>query len=137
MGCARTGTRWRWPNRIIPYTINSEDFPSDTPQGQAERAAIQNAVNAWNSLTVITFQPRRGELHWVEFVAGSEPDACKSDVGKQYIGRQHIYCDPNSSALLHEMGHTVGLWHEHQRQDRDNYVTIHLENVRSDKRGNF
>ncbi len=127
MGCARTGTRWRWPNRVIPYTINNEDFPSNTSDGQAERAAIQAAVNAWNSQTVITFQPFTGGLNWVEFVASNEEGACQSAVGKQYRGRQYIFCDPLGSSLLHEMGHTIGLWHEHQREDRDDYVTIYLE----------
>src|SRR5262245_38436612 len=137
VGCARTGSRWRWPRGIIPYTINNEDFPRGTTEGDAERDRIQEAVDAWNNLTVITFQPWDGERNWVEFVASNEEGACHSEVGKQYQGRQYIFCDPSGTSLIHEMGHTIGLWHEHQREDRDSYVTVHLENVRSDKRGNF
>ena len=30
---------------------------------------------------------------------------------------------------LHEMGHTIGLLHEHQRSDRGNYITLNLANA--------
>ena len=30
---------------------------------------------------------------------------------------------------LHEMGHTIGLLHEHQRPDRGNYITLNLANA--------
>ena len=31
--------------------------------------------------------------------------------------------------IIHETLHALGFFHEHQRPDRDNYVTILLENV--------
>lgn len=33
------------------------------------------------------------------------------------------------SMILHELLHTLGFLHEHQRPDRDNYILINLENV--------
>jgi hypothetical protein len=35
----------------------------------------------------------------------------------------------SKATLMHELGHALGLIHEHQRPDRDAYVTIHGENV--------
>jgi len=138
MGCVRTGTRWRWPNRVIPYTINNEDFPAGTPEGDAERAAIQLAIDRWTTNTSIRIQPRNGELNWVEFVAGEEEGACSSHVGRrQFRGSQQIPCVPLSGTLVHEIGHAIGLWHEQSREDRGLNVSVFLENVRSDKRGNF
>ena len=40
-------------------------------------------------------------------------------------------------AHVHELGHTVGLFHEQTRSDRDSFVRINLANVQADKTGNF
>jgi Astacin (Peptidase family M12A) len=146
MGCARTGSRWRWPDRVIPYTINEEDFPPD-PLGappSPERMAIAAAINVWTTNTLMKIQERNGELHWIEFVAADEGGACSSHVGVRqgWAGAQQIPCNPTGgnppgSTLVHEIGHAVGLWHEHTREDRNDWITVQLENVRSDKRFNY
>lgn len=39
--------------------------------------------------------------------------------------------------IVHELGHLIGLWHEHSRYDRHAHVSIALDNVRSVHRYNF
>ena len=39
--------------------------------------------------------------------------------------------------ILHEFIHAWGYFHEHVRPDRDNYVKVHMQNVKSDMRENF
>lgn len=38
---------------------------------------------------------------------------------------------------LHELGHTLGLIHEHERYDRDKYVTIYWNNIRKGSKSQF
>lgn len=41
------------------------------------------------------------------------------------------------SSILHELGHVIGFYHEHNRPDRDEYVEIVEENLRSGSQRQF
>ena len=44
----------------------------------------------------------------------------------------YSFCHLQIGTTLHEIGHTIGLIHEHLRPDRDGYLTIHYENMDSE-----
>ena len=39
--------------------------------------------------------------------------------------------------VLHELLHSLGLWHEQSRLDRDSHVTVRWENIRRGREDNF
>nr|QNH72388.1 toxin candidate TRINITY_DN27795_c0_g1_i1 [Pachycerianthus borealis] len=121
----------RWPGRVVPYIFDSTISSSSTAV-----SVIQNAMAIWSSVTCVTFVPRTIEVGFVEFYKGI---GCSSNIG--YTGSlQRINLAEgcwNTGIVLHEIGHSLGFFHEQSRQDRDDYVKINWENIMSGYEGNF
>lgn len=64
---------------------------------------------------------------------------CNADIGMAG-GRQRFNLDPTLGCafrtwtVLHEMVHSIGLDHEQNRPDRNNYVRINFENIMHGKK---
>ena len=119
----------RWPDGIVYYVID-EDAP------ERMRQLIQWAIGHWQKETNVHFVERTGQRNYVEFEPRSS--GCSAKVGMQG-GRQEINISPSCSlgSIIHEIGHCMGLFHEHTRLNRDKHLTIHWGNVESGKDHNF
>jgi len=70
---------------------------------------------------------------------------CWADVGR-VGGEQKVslgddskgnkYCK-RMGVVVHELGHTLGFFHEQSRPDRDQYVDVITENIQEGKEDNF
>ena len=123
--------RW-WPDRRMPFEIAPNAFTA------AQLQIVQNGIAQWNNASPVPLVPRAGEADYVVFRPA--PAACGSPVGRQG-GPQDVTCAVgagfNFGAIMHEAAHAAGIYHEHQRQDRDNFVQIQAQNIQAGQEHNF
>lgn len=114
-----------WPRSIVHY-----DFAYDF----VDTSRVIQAINLWRQATDLEFRRSRtgDRIYFVNSTGNSSFLGC---VG----GAQPINLTWNASfgVAAHEIGHALGLIHEHQRSDRDLYIEIMAENIKSNVMHNF
>lgn len=126
MGAAYSGIRL-WPNAIIPVAFSSS-FSAD------EKKSFFEYCKHWgekSSVKCVNRSNQTGYLYVTKSRYGNS-SACFSEVGYKPERRMMWLpggCATSKRSILHELGHTIGLMHEHQRPDRDAYVRIKWSNI--------
>jgi hypothetical protein len=95
---------------------------------------IDEAVARWSAATSIKFQPRQGESHYLKFKRddkGNGGHAHERNSGEAIITFDYEWSLGANwtvavRAMMHEIGHMIGLLHEHQRPDRDQFIGFNV-----------
>ncbi|XP_064095881.1 protein SpAN-like isoform X3 [Macrobrachium nipponense] len=124
-----------WPRErglpTVPYDI--------TADVENARDSILKAIENWEENTCLVFRPAAStDSSYVRFVTGI---GCMSPVGRitPYLAQnvtlgQGCY---QPMTIIHELGHAIGFTHEMMRSDRNDYITVIKENIKSANRRNF
>lgn len=123
----KTGCSNLWDGGVVPFEIDPSFLNT---------ATLYSAFTEWENKTVIRFI-RKTSLH-KNYIYITSSTGCSSYVGR-VGGAQSLNLSNSCSYknMLHEIGHAIGFYHEHQRLDRDNFIIIHTGNIQADKLSNF
>uniref|UniRef100_A0A3B4U5X4 Metalloendopeptidase n=1 Tax=Seriola dumerili TaxID=41447 RepID=A0A3B4U5X4_SERDU len=101
------------------------------------KGVILRAFEQFRLKSCIDFRPRDSDEYYLSV---QKLGGCFSYIGRLFTGGQDLsigkYCDAIST-VEHEFLHALGFYHEQSRYDRDDHVTIALENVQKGKEYNF
>jgi hypothetical protein len=109
-----------WPGGTVPYVID----PALSP---ARRQVYLDGIREWELAGNVQFIPRTSETDYVFLkydpfgpnrVSGSQPQIVEIN-------------SLTRAQICHEMGHSLGLHHEHIRPDRGTYVDVLSANISS------
>jgi parallel beta-helix repeat protein len=121
-----------WPDGDIYYSFSNN-------VSAVEQQAFLDGAEEWAMFANLHFIPWTTQANYVTIFLGQGLEGGESEVG-MVGGQQFLQIGPNSwnrPTICHEIGHTLGLVHEQQRSDRDNYVTILTNNILPGQEGNF
>jgi hypothetical protein len=131
-----------WPKvggvATVYYLIDAASDPNATPNIEAAislfNADFPNVIQwvPWNSSAGLNYVD-------INLSASDASGICEAAEGYEAIAAQPMSGSTRCTVgtLLHEMGHVIGLWHEHTRPDRDTYVSVNYNNVIKGSWGNF
>lgn len=129
---ASDGNAPLWTNGKVYYSF-------DVSVALTKQQAFLDGAAEWAMFANLQFIARTTQANYMLVKETPGLNGGQSAVG-MIGGEQIIQFGPtawNRSTICHEIGHALGMVHEHQRFDRDSFVQIFTNNISGGALGNF
>lgn len=106
-----------WPGGVIPYSFGSAN--------EGQKALVLEAMSEWecgSSVRFVEVQDPSSDHVTISFLEAGAKN--RATIGYHARASVHFSAGALRLTVLHELGHVIGLRHEHQRPDRDSYIRI-------------
>jgi hypothetical protein len=107
-----------WPGGTVPYVI-------DPALSVAQRKTYLDGIREWELAGNVQFIPRTTETNYVFLKYDPLGPNRVSGANPQIVEINAL----TRAQICHEMGHSLGLNHEHIRPDRNSFVTVQTANI--------
>ncbi len=126
-------------NGFTPWTSWNVYYAFDASVAPTNQKVFLDCAAEWATFANLHFIPRTVQANYILVTNNPSLGGGLSAVGMSG-GAQLLQIGPGSwghSVVCHELGHALGMCHEHQRSDRDSFVTINTNNIVSGHLSDF
>ena len=120
-------------NGFIPWTGGNVYYAFDASVAPTNQKVFLDCCAEWATFANLRFIPRTSQTNYILVTNNPTLNGGVSAVGMSG-GAQLLQIGPsawNHPTVCHDLGHALGMCHEHQRSDRNSYVTINTNNILS------
>lgn len=126
-----------WPEATVRYKFSEV---SGEALDASDRVKVRDAMDRIEERTVVRFveHPTATSNDAYLLIQGWDEEFSQATTG--YQGEeQYLWVGPglSTNGMLHELGHTLGLWHSHQHPDREEHVSVDSTCIRFGRGGDF